>query len=75
MTPLLSGDLERAVEIARIRTVSSSYAVRVRRDDSHFRVATPGRARRSETVISLTALPGHSQKNETSFDASELQRE
>jgi hypothetical protein len=32
MIPLSSGDLERAVEIARIPTVSSSYAVRVRRN-------------------------------------------
>jgi len=28
MIPLSSGELERVVEIARIRTVSSSYAVR-----------------------------------------------
>jgi hypothetical protein len=32
MIPLSSGDLECAVEIARIRTVSSSRAVRVRRN-------------------------------------------
>jgi hypothetical protein len=32
MVPLSSGDLERAVEIARIRTVFGRYAVRVRRN-------------------------------------------
>ena len=32
MIPLSSGDLERAVEIARIRTVSSSRALRIRRN-------------------------------------------
>ena len=37
MIPLSSGDLERAVEIARIRTVSSSWALRIRRNArSHY---------------------------------------
>jgi hypothetical protein len=40
MIPLSSGDLERAVEIARIRTVSSSYAVRVRRNARSYCLGT-----------------------------------
>ena len=73
MIPLSSGDLERAVEIARIRTVSSSYAVRVRRNARSHCLGTftrvPTRRRRRVNTYGDSSVqsrsPGKSLLRET----------